>query len=101
MSRDEYGIHGKCYVVKFNGPEHISVQHMGGGKIATYQSFEALPVWMQQRVAVLYGTPGEPPTYPVEGVGRRMSPLTYWLYGGIEIDERKEKVKWLKLPRSV
>lgn len=46
-----------------------------------YNSFNDLPKWMQERVALLMMTSAEPPTNEVDGVGRRIDETTYWLYG--------------------
>ena len=46
-----------------------------------YNSFNDLPKWMQERVALLMMTSAKPPTNEVEGVGRRIDETTFWLYG--------------------
>lgn len=45
-----------------------------------YDSVDDLPKWVQDRIAVLMITPAEPPTYEVEGVGRRIDENVYWVY---------------------
>lgn len=45
-----------------------------------YDSVDDLPKWVQDRLAVLMITPAEPPTYEVQGVGRRIDEFTYWVY---------------------
>lgn len=45
-----------------------------------YDSVDALPKWVQERLAVLMITPSTPPTYEVEGVGRRISSHVYWVF---------------------
>jgi hypothetical protein len=45
-----------------------------------YPNPQALPDWMQERLAVLMLTPSEPPTKEIAGVGRRMSENVFWIY---------------------
>lgn len=45
-----------------------------------YDAISDLPVWVQERVAVLAVCNPEPPTHVVEGVGRRISENVYWIY---------------------
>jgi hypothetical protein len=45
-----------------------------------YDGVDDLPVWVQERLAVLMITDHTPPTPEVEGVGRRISSNVYWVY---------------------
>lgn len=45
-----------------------------------YSSPDALPLWMQERLAVLMITSTEPPTIELAGVGRRISSHVYWVF---------------------
>lgn len=45
-----------------------------------YDDVSALPVWVQERIAVLAVCSSNPPTPTVEGVGRRISENIYWVY---------------------
>ena len=45
-----------------------------------YDSLQDLPKWVQERIALLSMLKSEPPTEDVEGVGRRISESTYWVY---------------------
>ena len=45
-----------------------------------YDEVSALPVWVQERIAVLAVCSPNPPTPTVEGVGRRISENIYWVY---------------------
>lgn len=45
-----------------------------------YDSVNDLPVWMQERLAILSLMSAKPPTQDVEGVGRRIDDRTFWLY---------------------
>ena len=45
-----------------------------------YDSPDALPRWVQERLAVLMMTTATPPTVEVVGVGRRVSSHVYWVY---------------------
>ena len=41
-----------------------------------------LPIWVQERIAVLDMRSYEPPTEYVTGVGRRISKDTFWIFAG-------------------
>jgi len=45
-----------------------------------YSGLEELPQWMQEKVALLMMTSTDPPTVPVEGIGKRISENTFWVY---------------------
>jgi hypothetical protein len=45
-----------------------------------YDGVDDLPVWVQERLAVLMITDHTPPIPEVEGVGRRISSNVYWVY---------------------
>ena len=45
-----------------------------------YSSADELPLWMQERLAVLMMMSLEPPTVELVGVGRRISSHVYWVY---------------------
>ena len=45
-----------------------------------YDSVDALPLWMQGKVALLMMTPLDKPTSEVEGVGRRIDDNVYWIF---------------------
>jgi hypothetical protein len=45
-----------------------------------YSSTDELPLWMQERLAVLMMMSFEPPTVDLVGVGRRISSHVYWVY---------------------
>lgn len=45
-----------------------------------YSGLEKLPQWMQEKVALLMMTSTDPPTVPVEGIGKRISENTFWVY---------------------
>jgi hypothetical protein len=45
-----------------------------------YSSTNDLPVWMQERLAVLACMSSKPPTGNVEGIGRRIEKNVFWLY---------------------
>jgi len=44
-----------------------------------YDSVNDLPKWVQERIAILMMTDSTPPTKEVEGVGRRISDLVFWV----------------------
>ena len=45
-----------------------------------YSSTNDLPVWMQERLAVLACMSPKPPTDSVNGIGRRIEKNIFWLY---------------------
>ena len=45
-----------------------------------YDSVDALPLWMQEKVALLMMTSLDKPTSEVEGVGRRIDANVYWVF---------------------
>jgi hypothetical protein len=45
-----------------------------------YDSVDALPLWMQEKVALLMMTSLDKPTSTVEGVGRRIDANVYWVF---------------------
>lgn len=46
----------------------------------TYDDLDSLPKWIQERIALLSMLSYKPPTVTVEGVGRRISKDTYWVF---------------------
>ena len=46
----------------------------------TYVSVDALPEWVQRKLALLMMTNPVPPTHGVAGVGRRMEENIYWVH---------------------
>jgi len=45
-----------------------------------YDSVDALPLWMQEKIALLMMTSLDKPTSTVEGVGRRIDANIYWIF---------------------
>lgn len=45
-----------------------------------YDGPDALPKWVQERLALLNMIPSTPPTSTVEGIGRRISAHVYWVF---------------------
>lgn len=66
-------------------PDHVTVLCFGLESVdscleGTYHSVDVLPDWVKERLAVLNMIPPSPPTYEVEGVGRRISATVYWVF---------------------
>jgi hypothetical protein len=64
--------------------KHIDVISIGMDTLdvsddGSYTSVDALPEWMQKKIAVLMLTSAVPPTHPVDGVGRRIAENIFWL----------------------
>jgi hypothetical protein len=45
-----------------------------------YPLVDDLPLWMQEKVALLMMTPLDKPTSEVEAVGRRIDDNVYWIF---------------------
>lgn len=58
----------------------FGLESIDSGLDGHYDCVDALPNWVQERLAVLMITPSTPPTYEVEGVGRRISSHVYWVF---------------------
>lgn len=55
--------------------------NLTGGLEAWYPSVEALPKWLYNKLAtLLVFDPNDHPIPDVEGVGRRISTHTFWIY---------------------
>lgn len=57
----------------------MPMDYSSEGVTRVYESFEALPVWIQDRVRALRMLLMAPPTTWVDGVGRRITPDVYWV----------------------
>ena len=68
--------HGKkeCDVVYLG----IEVERIG--EYDYVQEVEDLPEWIQERIAILMTCDPMPPTFNVDGVGRRVDENTYWVF---------------------
>jgi hypothetical protein len=58
---------------------HFGIECVDLVEIGTYANTSDLPLWMQERLAVLCMMPSKPPTEAVEGVGQRINAATYWM----------------------
>jgi hypothetical protein len=58
---------------------HFGIECVDLAEIGTYANPSSLPMWMQERLAVLSMMPSKPPTEAVVGVGQRINAVTYWL----------------------
>ena len=81
MIRDE----PKTYRISINQKGGIEVvcfdlENIDSELEGYYDEVSALPVWVQERIAVLAVCSPNPPTPTVEGVGRRISENIYWVY---------------------
>ena len=83
----------KLYRVQVNSDTNaIEVSCIGIDKVdaeaeGMYRSADALPIWLQERLAVLMVTDWKPITVSVEGVGRRIDKTTYWVVKPKEIHD--------------
>ena len=72
-------------VIVLEGTKPVGVICLGIDKLdtpldATYPSVDALPLWVQEKLAVLMLTSAVPPTIDVAGIGRRIDVNVYWVY---------------------
>lgn len=58
----------------------IGMDSVDSGAEGNYHSVDTLPLWMQEKVALLMLTPLDKPTEVVEGVGRRIDANVYWVF---------------------
>ena len=58
---------------------HFGMESVDLSEVGIYGSTSDLPMWMQERLAVLCMMPSKPPTEAVEGVGQRINATTYWV----------------------
>ena len=77
------------YRIELKGDRQVEVLCFGLESVDTelegyYDSVEALPKWVQERIALLSMIDAKPPTEEVENVGRRINQSTYWVYKPIK-----------------
>jgi hypothetical protein len=65
----------------------IGMSSIDSAEFGEYDSVDALPQWMQDKLAVLMLMSPKPPTDFVEGVGRRIEMYVYWLVRGDNADD--------------
>jgi hypothetical protein len=58
----------------------IGLESVDSALEGTYDSLDALPEWVQERIAVLSMLSATPPTQDIPSVGRRITKRTYWVY---------------------
>ena len=58
---------------------HFGIDCLDTPEVGMYADTSTLPIWIQERLAVLSMVSSKPPTTPVEGVGQRINASTYWL----------------------
>jgi hypothetical protein len=70
------------YRVQVKGDGRVNVYSWGLAKDVedTYDSVDALPTWMQHKIATLMIFDPEKVNSEIEGLGRRISKGTFWLY---------------------
>ncbi len=75
----------KLYRVQVHGVTNaIEVSCIGIDRVdaeaeGMYCSADDLPLWLQERLAVLMVSSAKPVTNMIEGVGRRIDKTTYWV----------------------
>ena len=74
----------------FKLADYLHEQYCG-----TYDSADALPMWIQERLAVLMMTPTEFPTVEISTVGRRISEYVFWVFAP---ETPPEAVAYLPVP---
>lgn len=80
-------INGETWRVQAFSNGAFSVMYIGLGehgeevKHMRYGNESLLPEWIRGRLAVLNMIKERPPTAPIEGIGRRITDVVYWLDG--------------------
>lgn len=59
--------------------KYIGYNPIDSKRVTIYHTFEALPEWVQGRIAVLRMMPPDPTESAVFNVGRRVSETVYWV----------------------
>ena len=57
----------------------IGIDRVDAEAEGMYCSADDLPLWLQERLAVLMVSSAKPVTNMIEGVGRRIDKTTYWV----------------------
>ena len=72
----------RTYRVQFAGNGRVSVSSWGLAKDVqdSYDCVDALPHWMQRKIAVLMIFDPEKPMEEIKGIGRRISRGTFWVF---------------------
>ena len=72
----------RTYRVQITGTGEVTVSSWGLAKdvLDSYDSVDALPHWMQRKIAVLMIFNPDEVNEEIKGVGRRISKGTFWLY---------------------
>jgi len=61
----------------------FGTEEIDGAVESMYTSIDALPLWIQERLALLSMVSYTPPTEHIEGVGRRITKDTFWVCGAL------------------
>lgn len=86
MSEEDYKTVHNVYRVLFNVPRsQVEVICLGVGRVDTeaegiYKDVRDLPVWLQEKLAVLNIMQVNPPQTEVEGLGIRIDENTFWVF---------------------
>lgn len=86
MVTDEGLPEGECiYRINISASNSISVMCFGFGSVDDdlkhhYDDVDALPEWVQERLAALMMLSFTPPTEVVPGVGKRVSKDVFWVF---------------------
>jgi hypothetical protein len=75
--------------VEFLADIDIHVEYIGnlpidGDRSIHYHTFDTLPEWIKDRIAVLNMLPPDPNESVVYGVGRRVNEVAYWIVQPME-----------------
>lgn len=60
---------------------HFGVEQLDTSVSGTYDSADALPDWIKERLAILMMTREDYPTVEIPTVGRRISAQVFWVFG--------------------
>lgn len=74
---------------------HFGVEQLDMGVSGTYDSVDALPDWMKERLAILMMTHEEFPTVEIPTVGRRISSNVFWVFA----PSAPKEISYVQTPR--
>lgn len=90
MIEDGSSATGSIYRVNFSQRKTVTIMHWGidsDNAVASEQEVhydaDALPDWMNRKIAVLMTLPYITPTEELAGIGRRVSKHIFWVYSDI------------------
>lgn len=65
--------------------QHVEIMCFGMNAVdaeagGRYDTINAVPQWIREKIALLMMTSDKPPTEPIDSIGVRINAYTYWVY---------------------